>query len=791
IHQKDDGLVMFATKQGSGVFDVAKRQWRSRGGTFEASVVPGDLAAHMAKHGMLEAVVRFLFGGKALAGEPVKSAAEPRDGGMQVFDYAQDPSKQWARIWVLRQSRLPIRIKLFNPSDDEVIVVSFDYSSPQPDSFFDIGHFDKHAQSVYVDKPHQFYQIGKQPVGGKPQDARQVFRTKGITPPRLLDIVTTQEHHILLVTDRPDNRSVHGGHLADEYYEELHDNWGNLYRRYYDGTFAHPNRHKNAQYYVPIPPFMQGQGKHTLTLLYTAWSHHVGEDGPGYDKLLYSEDVEVPAPTAGGIPKGWPGSEPGGRGGDMRFWIHQAFRLHYSTSRPPLEQLRMVDPLLKESPESGQLLDWKMNVLEELGGPEPAAEFFQRHMKEDYLAKAYQTGSFGQAVSRWLGYELRKGRLDVVLPIIEKTAAARSRVLKEHAGNERELERLRDSFGYDPATTWMKLPAGLKSVAGGPKPAVEKIVRSNDGYLFVVLGGPEGHPAADVPGLHRSFHFEPHPGGTWQSRRPRPHYTMPGWAGLRAAGRTLVILRGNGEKLALRLWTPLDPKDINVSPPIQVPYELTLDVPAASPQSFEEVSKQFAEFFLIPKGLPPFRFALRQAFKHYLVQEYAEAVPWFRQALAAPDEQPIADMEDQEKAVLYRLRDRLWAMTETADCLCRLGRLDESLALLDQIKTKLPPKDEQTAWLHRQAEGHVIAGRAAAAAYLMEAGRLDEAEAMLDAINADRPDFRLLHNRHGLEKKPWSTGRYRPRRHAAGQWAPVDRAMWKLQQARRAQKAEA
>jgi len=91
-----------------------------------------------------------------------------------------------------------------------------------------------------------------------------------------------------------------------------------------------------------------------------------------------------------------------------------------------------------------------------------------------------------------------------------------------------------------------------------------------------------------------------------------------------------------------------------------------------------------------------------------------------------------------------------------ADCLCQMGKLAESAALLDRIRDMLPPPSEDSAWLGRLAAGHVIRGKANAAAYLVEAGRLDEAGEMLNRLNADR--LQAADGRYGHRSRTGNCG---------------------------------
>jgi len=62
---------------------------------------------------------------------------------MLVFDMQSDISPEWMRIWVLRESRLPIRIRSWDPRDGDCVDVVMSYSAEQSAEFFDPKAYEK------------------------------------------------------------------------------------------------------------------------------------------------------------------------------------------------------------------------------------------------------------------------------------------------------------------------------------------------------------------------------------------------------------------------------------------------------------------------------------------------------------------------------------------------------------------------------------------------------------------------------------------------------------------------
>lgn len=65
-----------------------------------------------------------------------------------MFDVKHQDSPQWFRIWALRQSKLPLHIRMLDPRDGGCDDVVFDYSKEPKETFFDPAEFAAKAKSV-------------------------------------------------------------------------------------------------------------------------------------------------------------------------------------------------------------------------------------------------------------------------------------------------------------------------------------------------------------------------------------------------------------------------------------------------------------------------------------------------------------------------------------------------------------------------------------------------------------------------------------------------------------------
>jgi tetratricopeptide (TPR) repeat protein len=756
--------VVFATAAGSGEFDIAKKEWRNRSDGFAAGMLPGDFAKNVEEAGMLNAALSFIFRGDVPPGEPVLSAVEAQDHELLVFDYAHDPNKQWARIWVLKSSRLPIRIKCFMPARGEEMLVDLDYSDPRSDRFFDIANFAEEAKAWHRKKPSDFFTIGSEPVDGiKPRSADQLMQTQGIRPPKVLEVVVNKENHVLLMTDDPENRSLQGGEIAPTFYGELRDNWGNLYHRYYD-------KHGDpwAQYYLPIPPYQQGEGRHQLKVVYTAWSHHVDpaeQIGIGYDKVLYEQWIDLPEATAEGLPAGWPTYE------NMVFFEDQALRIHYSTGRPSLEQLEMVNQLLEQRPDSGQLVGCKMRALEELGAEAEADAFFEETMKDKALQETSETGEISEPLSRYLSHQWAHGERDAVLAVIEKAGATLARLAAEKAGDGR-LEDFKRQYDYY-LSAWLKLAPAQEALQEGPKPQVAEVVRSRDGYVYLLLQMDKAKKAA-----FSEFGF----GSSWSNSVIGREWELLSqhWKQRPEASQVLLRLRGKGDKLTLRLGTALEPSSGRISPPVDATVDIEVTVPPASVETEEQLDAHFAWILEAwSDRVGPFSQYLFKGRMLMGMQRWEAALEALRTAAATPDEPLSQDPDRAELEVALRWRERRVLQTQIGRCLAELGRLDEAVAHFDEVAAQLLAADAL-----KQRRSLLVSAQVGLATDLIECGQLERARAFIAQVNTQRPDFRALSNLHRrVETGSGGMSGIQDRSAAAQLWTEVDRVTWRLEQA--------
>ena len=89
----------------------------------------------------LETVIRSISGGKLVDVTPLVNADAVISEDMVVFDALSDGEPEWLRVYALRESRLPIGIRMWDPRKGKSVDVFISYFRKQPEEFFDAKMF--------------------------------------------------------------------------------------------------------------------------------------------------------------------------------------------------------------------------------------------------------------------------------------------------------------------------------------------------------------------------------------------------------------------------------------------------------------------------------------------------------------------------------------------------------------------------------------------------------------------------------------------------------------------------
>lgn len=143
------------------VFDIKTRQ----------AVEPDRLAARLLEmlgggpEFSLEVVVQAFSGGEIKDATPLVNADATISEDLVVFDMVAREGAEWGRVWALKQSRLPVRIRVWNPGDGGCVEALFSYTREQPAEFFDPDAYAAILKNSGAGKATLAYAFLKDPGG--------------------------------------------------------------------------------------------------------------------------------------------------------------------------------------------------------------------------------------------------------------------------------------------------------------------------------------------------------------------------------------------------------------------------------------------------------------------------------------------------------------------------------------------------------------------------------------------------------------------------------------------------
>lgn len=140
--------VVFAQDGRVRAYDVVSRQ----------SAEPSGLAwffvekIAQTKEFSLEAIIEAMFGGRTTEVTPLINPDAVISEDVVVFEVEPPETPERVRIWALRESRLPVRITVWDPRDGKSTDAVFTYFREMPAEFFDPNAFETSRQDPSADR---------------------------------------------------------------------------------------------------------------------------------------------------------------------------------------------------------------------------------------------------------------------------------------------------------------------------------------------------------------------------------------------------------------------------------------------------------------------------------------------------------------------------------------------------------------------------------------------------------------------------------------------------------------
>ena len=158
----------------------------------------------------LDSIIRVMFGGTMQDVTPLVNPDAVISQDIVVFDVEIPGTPEWVRIWALRESRLPVGIRVWAPRDGDSTDAIFEYSREQADKFFDPNAFEQFMSSGQTTSRVNFaYAFLKDP-GGKQITPEDMFEQSGYHMPIVTQAGITPEGAFWIIADKGRNQMPNG-----------------------------------------------------------------------------------------------------------------------------------------------------------------------------------------------------------------------------------------------------------------------------------------------------------------------------------------------------------------------------------------------------------------------------------------------------------------------------------------------------------------------------------------------------------------------------------------------------
>jgi len=248
-----------------------------------------------AKEFSLDSVIKVVFAGKLEDVTPLINPDAVISRDMVVFDIQSTISPEWLRIWALRESRLPVRIKVWDPRSGDGTDVVFSYSKEQSDKFFDPNAFASLLFSRQASSSVNLAYAYLKDPGGRQITPEDMFAESGFHIPEIVQVGITPQGAVWVIADKGHVRMPQGG--VSYGFAEIEDDLGREYRRVYASHRVATDQSMDV--FVPIGyPFdANAPGKITLSCRIDGYSGPMSEPDEKVELTEWQQDKMWPEGT--------------------------------------------------------------------------------------------------------------------------------------------------------------------------------------------------------------------------------------------------------------------------------------------------------------------------------------------------------------------------------------------------------------------------------------------------------------------------------------------------------------
>lgn len=286
--------VIFAYAGRITAYDIASRQ------TIEPDQMGQVFIDKIGQAGefSLEAIIEVMFGGQTTEVTPLVNPDAVVSEDMIVFDVALPDTPEWVRIWALRESRLPVRIQMWDPRDGASTDAVFTYSKEQPPEFFDPNAFRDVLQTRHASNAGVVYAF-QVDSGGKSITPEAMFRQSGYHMPVVKQAGMTEDGAFWVLSDQARNQMPNGNPFYG--FARVQDDLG---RTYVGALGSHRSRDDvSLNVFIPLDFPFDGNRPSRITLFcetHVPWPNTTPGLVGAVELTQWDRDVPCPDLFSGG-----------------------------------------------------------------------------------------------------------------------------------------------------------------------------------------------------------------------------------------------------------------------------------------------------------------------------------------------------------------------------------------------------------------------------------------------------------------------------------------------------------
>lgn len=186
-----------------------------------------------------------LLSGKREQLQPTPNTDVITTSDLQVFDFTGKNNPEWVRLWALKKSELPVRLRIWDPCDGGQTDLVFDYATQMPEAAFEPDR----VQTALQEKQgtaNRLYALLPD-SGGQPITPEHLFAIRGYHLPEIDTVGRTPEGVVWVLSRNVENRRPDGERIYG--WNQLSDNLGQMYTHRVIGWLTENNT--LLEYFVP------------------------------------------------------------------------------------------------------------------------------------------------------------------------------------------------------------------------------------------------------------------------------------------------------------------------------------------------------------------------------------------------------------------------------------------------------------------------------------------------------------------------------------------------------------